>query len=189
MLQNSTTIKEFNIILENIFNIFNQPKKNERFENSKKYIERTISNRKEKFDITFATTPKDRERSKMFSKFKNANTKETKRVTKESYMANSPWTLYYENMIKGFKDVHLIEHKLEESLKINIFYRPDMFKIISNLLYLTPAWSGTFIALHFDANKGYCFIVIKFHKEYLGSGWTKKNMVVFILIQILFLAF
>ncbi len=154
LLQNSTTLHQFNIILENIFNIFNLRKQNQKYFDSKIYIERVTKNRFEDFEITFATTQSDRERSKNLSKFNNDETKKDKKKAKLSYMESSPWTPYFEKMIQNFKKVNIVNPELEKSLKTNIYYRPDLFKLIQKQLYLTPVWSGIFIALHFDANKG-----------------------------------
>jgi len=57
-------------------------------------------------------------------------------------------------MIDEFQRIHISDSRLEVDLKPNIFFRPDLFKLIKKQLYLTPVWSGIFIALHFEANKG-----------------------------------
>ena len=154
LLQNASSLEEFNLLLENIYNFFNQPRKNIFFFKSKLFIERAIANRNLKFDINFATTQSDRERSETFSKFKSSETKENKKKATDSYKASSPWTSYYSNMITEFQKTYRNDPKLEMTLELNVFWRPDMFKLITNLLYLTPVWSGIFIAVHFELNKG-----------------------------------
>jgi len=153
LLQNARTLEEFNLYLENIFNFFNQQKKNESYINSKDYIERTIKHRNLEFDINFATSQKERERSKMFSNFKNDETKRQKKASSDSYKANSPWTHYYAEMIANFKSFDESK-KPVNNLEKNMFFRPDLFKLITDQLYLTPVWSGMFIALHLKENNG-----------------------------------
>ncbi len=154
LLQNSTSLIEFCLVLENVFNLFNQRKQNEKFSNAQTFIDRSMEHRKLKFDINLATSQKDRERSKMFSQFKNSDTKKEKKCAKDSYMATSPWSPYFNKMIDEFQRIHISDSRLEVDLKPNIFFRPDLFKLIKKQLYLTPVWSGIFIALHFEANKG-----------------------------------
>ncbi len=154
LLQNSTSLIEFCLVLENVFNLFNQRKQNEKFSNAQTFIDRSMEHRKLKFDINLATSQKDRERSKMFSQFKNSDTKKEKKSAKDSYMATSPWSPYFNKMIDEFQRIHISDSRLEADLKPNIFFRPDLFKLIKKQLYLTPVWSGIFIALHFEANKG-----------------------------------
>ncbi len=99
LLQNCITLEEFNVVLLNIFNFFNQPKKNETYFQSKLFIQTSIKTRKLEFDINFATSKEDRERSKISATFKNENTKIIKKLASESYKERSPWTTYFSNMI------------------------------------------------------------------------------------------
>ena len=155
LLQNATSIEEFNIYLENIYILFNQPKQTESFFQAKTYIERIIINRNLKFDINFATTPLERERALNFSSLKNKSSKENNKKDKKSYKLNSPFTSYFESLINEFScKIKSDATKLPVSKAPNIYYRPDMFKLIKNQLYLVPVWTGIFIAKHFNENKG-----------------------------------
>ena len=89
----------------------------------------------------------------MFSNFKNDETKRQKKVSSDSYQANSPWTHYYAEMIANFKSFDESK-KPVNNLEKNMFFRPDLFKLITDQLYLTPVWSGMFIALHLKENNG-----------------------------------
>ncbi len=169
MLQNSSTLKEFNILLENIFNFFNQTRQNDTFLKSKYFIERSIQNRKLMFDIDFATSKEDKKRSEFFSSNEIAENKKEKRKAKKSYMIDSPWTSYFNKIITKFQNVYRIDSSSHDRLILpNIFFRPDMFKLITKQLYLTPVWSGILIAFHFDSNKG--------KKKFLTRYWLSKIM-------------
>ena len=59
-------------------------------------------------------------------------------------------------MIEKFANKIIPDFQLnnDNDLKPNIFFRPDMFKLIMNRLYLMPICSEVFIKRHFDENKG-----------------------------------
>ena len=66
--------------------------------------------------------------------------KKQKKVSSDSYKANSPWTHYYAEMIANFKSFDE-SNKLVNNLETNMFFRPDLFKLITDQLYLTPVWN------------------------------------------------
>ena len=84
--------------------MFNISIESETFLESKNYIERALINRKETFDINFATTPNEIERYKTFYCLDNKQDSETNKNKTNNYNLNSPYKFYFKTMIDQFEN-------------------------------------------------------------------------------------
>lgn len=143
MLQNSTTIEEFNKNLLDTINIFCQPNFNQSLLKSLVRMNIEISIRNidwlcqlfKNFDRRFLISPSDEKELLFSNNFSN------------NYIKDSPFTLYFKERIDALKRSIEVESKKAKNLKKNEFFKPVLIRIIEKRLHLVPLWSGIMIFL------------------------------------------
>ena len=132
LLQNSTTLESFDLILENIYNIFNRKFISSITIESIKFIKNEMSQRELKHYYDFYENENLYENN--FEKYQKIVHQEN---INPSVKKASPFSMYYNDLITKFSK------KDNNSTKdLNDFYNPELFKIIQNKLYLMPFWTG-----------------------------------------------
>ena len=142
LLQNSTTLEQFESYLHDIFNLFT----NEHFDSSVieslKKLRLEISNR----DIKSLNV------DKILKESDKINTKELNGfyidpIGTNKIKENSPFTYYFNNIIQNFEKIKNISKKgniLKKTIP-NHFFNPSLFKFIKDKLHLMPLWTGLII--------------------------------------------
>ena len=149
MLQNSSSIEEFNQNLEDMVTIFCQPKLSQLLLRSlvRMNIEISIRNYDwlnqlfKKFDRKFLITSKESRIEDIY--FPNDMSK--------NYILDSPFTKFFEQRLSFYKKCIKEESiKKDQIIKTNEFYKPILMKIIEKRIHLVPLWSGILISLDKD---------------------------------------
>ncbi|RNA02438.1 hypothetical protein BpHYR1_041414 [Brachionus plicatilis] len=147
MLQNSSSIDEFNQNLEDMVTIFCQPKLSQLLLRSlvRMNIEISIRNYDwlnqlfKKFDRKFLITSKESGIEDLY--LPNDMSK--------NYFLDSPFTKFFEQRLSFYKKC-IKEESKDQIIKTNEFYKPILMKIIEKRINLVPLWSGVLISLDKD---------------------------------------
>lgn len=159
LLQNSTSIEQFDNYLVNIFNIFNRKFVSRPLNYSLEILKKeltTLNLNKKLFEEKMSPDQVQRDNEFEYITLEtisvNSDTKRTLKVT-------SPFKNYYDTFIDDIKKVLLI-NKFEETNIENEFYCPELFEIISKRLfnylqkdYLLPLWTGIIIHSFFTTQQ------------------------------------
>jgi len=171
LLQGSPTIEDFEFLLENIFNVFNQPNKNDAFIDSIVKIEYCIKNRNVNPNIRMENSIKDKERYEMMEQIKKCESNDLNRpFTKnqlKSIKKESPFRKYFDLKLKKKYKRFGFNEKMEE----NIFYNEGLFHLIYSYVSIIPLWTPIFVNLlikNNDASSG------SFNQRY-NSNPAEKN--------------
>lgn len=138
LLQNSVSIIQFNNYLLNIKNIFDNNQKTSALYYSLSTIRIEIQNRNlDKLDFSsFENETCSINKSNECKK----NIDDSPLETIESIKKTSPFSSYFDNILKSFHDK--ITTKKIKSHGENVFYHPQLFALIVDQLYLLPLWTG-----------------------------------------------
>jgi hypothetical protein len=177
LLQNSTSIDEIEFLLQHIYNMFNISKKNQTFLHSICLIENRIKNRNLDQDFSYEDSKSDMDR--LSSRFE-LNSKQNLIITKKQLkgLKNiSPFKKYFDSFINT-KLVNVNE-MLDKNLEDNVFFNPMLFKLIRDLLYLLPLWTGVLLNL-FTENADISIDPINRLDNNPAEGWFQilKNKIV-----------
>ncbi len=139
LLQTCSTLVDFENVFLNVYNIFNQMNKNEKFINSMIFIEHTIENRHVNPRIHFEESIKDKENLKIRNEIEKARpfTKTQLKNVKKS----SPFRKYFDKILKHKCRRFDFDIKIEK----NDFYNPGLFNLIDSYVALLPLWTGCFL--------------------------------------------
>ena len=141
LLQNSTSIDQFNLYLKQIYIIFHQPKETKLVLISLKKLCNSVLKRKLSnviYEIDENTDEKElNEESNVI----------ISDVEYENYKKESPFSIYFDKLITSFSK--LIRNRNQIKTK-NKFYNPELFKIIKDCLHLLPFWTGLLIKEYSD---------------------------------------
>ena len=139
VLQNCVSFEEFDNVLYEIFNIFSKENMDSSVINSIDNINKLIKDRN--LDIY------NMHEFNLIKKFENdkSNIKiYIKNEVNGSIITSSPFTAYFNDLIKKFQSSKEKDFNDKQCEK-NIYYDPDLFKLISDKLYIMPFWSGLMI--------------------------------------------
>ncbi len=136
LLQNSSSIEEFDMILENVYNIFNRKIKSSLVKQSIEIIKNMLILRTDNFKFDYYENEKLNPPSQIDN---------SKNIIQECFDYNnlkksSPFSSYYFIKIKEFALKECPQADLIN--ETNSFYNPLLFDIIKNRLYIVPLWSG-----------------------------------------------
>jgi len=145
LLQCSTTIEDFEYLYENIYNVFMQPNKNEKFIDSIVAIEYCISNRNIYPNIQLDGSSKDKKHFDIIKEIENSEKgDQNKLFTKKqlkSVKKNSPFRKYFDK----FKKYRCKRVDIDSKLEKNIFFNPGLFNLIDFYTPIIPLWTGVFV--------------------------------------------
>jgi hypothetical protein len=145
LLQNSCTLIEFEQNLQNMFILFNSEFENDQTRDSLLKINSNIRDRKEKL-TAFILNPDaemaiEGEEDETF-----ASTEGDDPETISSIKKNSPFTDYFALKHASFsKAMTNVNY-----MKLNAFYKPELYSILSDYLHIIPLWTG--IGLSYNGN-------------------------------------
>ena len=136
LLQNSTSIKEFESYLKRIFLLFNQPKCTRLVLLSLKnlssaVLNRNLSNIINDLNENTEIKEKQEEQNLIISDEEY-----------ENYKKESPFTIYFDKVILTYEKLIKKRDKLK---KDNYFFYPELFAIIRDCLHIFPFWTGVLI--------------------------------------------
>ena len=140
LLQNSTSIQQFERYLLHIFNVLNQPKMNSSVIVSLSILSNELRNRKlyNDVDLSEAQSTNDYERVKYVAICDN---------DLNHIILNSPFTLYFDKLIFKFSAaLKIISHETLSSEPVNELYNTLLFKILKDRLYHISMWTGLLIS-------------------------------------------
>lgn len=137
ILQNSITIDEIENYLINIYNIFNNEFLDGTVEKSKAIIDQTISQRNLDAELSFLI--RDVEQANKQSDVEDFTDLTNNSSPFKSYFDKK--ILDYQNIIKDLKT----QNKNCMAFDKNLFYNPELFKIIQEKLETIVLWSGLII--------------------------------------------
>jgi hypothetical protein len=136
LLQNSSTIEEFDRYLLHIYNVFMQPKLNNTCRISLDVLKKEIRGRNlyRNVDLDF--------------EYHNDNAaiqdqEEWLQNSKQVIQRNSPFTAYYENLLGIYNKTvkNSINYNIDND-RPNPFYNPQLLSVITKRLYHVPMWTG-----------------------------------------------
>jgi hypothetical protein len=138
LLQNSTSMKEFEMYFVHIYNIFNQPEVNRHFATSLIKVRTDLKYRKFSFGINLniGDDSKSEESDEI-----NTENFIFENETLSNIKKDSPYNKYFENILK-----HCKESTIQNIHQDNPLYCPQLFQIIVDYLYLLPLWTGIIIS-------------------------------------------
>lgn len=141
LLQNSSTIAQFNDILTHFNNIFTQPKVNDSLIKSLIKIQFEIKTR----NVNWLKSAYQYKERLYLNKGKDLR-KEIifENDFSENYKKDSPFTKYFEDLLKKSKNENSTESL--PALPINEYYYPELMSIVTKRLHLAPLWSGFIIS-------------------------------------------
>ena len=136
-LQQSTSIEEFNENIKDSFNIFNIKENCKKKKKSLLAIKDKIGKQSNGNDF-FKNLQNEQKQKNIL----HLNNKQHTTLKK-----NSPFTVYFEKLLKRHKlNLNTKKHKTNKA-ELNIYYCPKIFKIIIQYIHLMPLWSGIMIGL------------------------------------------
>jgi hypothetical protein len=138
LIQNTTNLKQFEENLKDIFHVFNQPTQNNVFMHSMMRIRTQLSNREQ--TITSSEDPKYCIRDQDQEALLHENFIFSKDFEK-NIKKNSPYVNHFEGILKSSKEII----PLSGDEPVNSFFKPELFQIIQDYLYIAPLWSGIII--------------------------------------------
>ena len=144
LLQHSKSLNEFEIHLRNIYVIFNLKLKSKYLTESLEYAQQSILERKLDSYSNISGIQSDfkigEEKIKENNKFFLLD--EILKKDIKNIKINSPFTSYFEEKIKVFRQCLSDIDGINQSEEKNPFYNPGLFKIIEEKLYIAPFWSS-----------------------------------------------
>ena len=136
LLQNSVDVNGFNFILFNVFKLFNTKVVNNSFLEAFYQLRNEVQNHKlQSIDVSNDCIDESK------SELQNFQIVFSSQETTENVKKNSPYTSYFEALLKKYQTVE----ETEEAVKKNDYYSPELFNIILDYLQLFPFWNGTLI--------------------------------------------
>ena len=134
LLQNSSSLIEFEENLKNIFHIFNQRTETEIFLKALTKIRKKLTNRKIETHVNdelFSDNQKNETENAFFSK-----------TLIGSLSKNSPYVNHFHQIVNNCKKESCYD---KVGINENRFYFPELFEIIEQHFYSIPLWSGIVI--------------------------------------------
>lgn len=148
LLQNSTSLDEFDNHLFNVYTVYCSPLLTESCNNSFEALKISIEKRNLNADQNIEIKNEETEdlRIKKRTIENKDNPEHIKNETNENLKLNSPFTSYYSKKIKVFEAALKFDHdSISDPKAKNEFYRPEIFLIIVKILHIMPLWSGVMI--------------------------------------------
>jgi hypothetical protein len=136
LLQNSTTLNQFDFVIFNMINIFYNPYYEESLSVSLNFLREKLKSFE---NIIQENLIEEENEDQQFKVFEDTG-------TIENIKQNSPFGIYYSDLIEQYQkklNLHMIK-KLKVAIG-NEFYCPALFNLIEEKLYLMPLWSGLMI--------------------------------------------
>lgn len=145
LLQNSTTIKEFENFLGNIIIMFGESNQTSECLASIKQIKKSVSTRnldyvEKVLNTDLCSSKIGEDISDMIELMNNSN--KTIKESNTSLKKMSPFTWYFEKLLKDNMKSLNQDHK---HCKPNIYYNFELVELISEYLYILPMWTGILI--------------------------------------------
>jgi hypothetical protein len=130
VLQTSTTIEQFDLNLEHIYDVFNREFISKEVTESINYMNIQLHTKENELDFDYY--------KRDFIKNSDAERISfVQNIELEYVKKNSPFTNYYEEKVKDFTNKSIFVTKIK-----NEYYNPILFNIIKNKLYIMPLWAG-----------------------------------------------
>ena len=142
LLQNSTSIDQFNILLEHLYNIYMVKQKSISNLNSIKILLDAVSNRNYLDELTNKIDfDKDNLLDQKLLEEKQFVVSD---IAYENIKISSPFTGYYNSLEKTFQCYMLdnIHDYNENLISLNEFFCPKYYKILTSYLHILPLWTG-----------------------------------------------
>jgi hypothetical protein len=151
LLQTCSTIADFVEVFLNVYNIFNQINKNEKFINSMIFIEHTIENRNINPKIRLEESLKDKEHFKIREEIEKERpfTKTQLKNVKKS----SPFRKYFDKLLKKKCRRFDFDNKVAR----NDFFNPGLFNLINSHVSILPLWTGCLLNVLKQKSKTFKF--------------------------------
>ncbi len=146
LLQNATSVDEFNLYLKQIYILFNQPKETKLVLISLKKLCNSVLKRKLSNVIYEMDETTDENELNELNELNEADVI-LSNVEYDNYKKESPFTLYFDKLVNSFSK--LIKNRKKLKTK-NDFYYPELFTIIKDCLHLFPFWTGILIKDYAD---------------------------------------
>ena len=156
LLQNATTVDDFSKNLKHAFNIFNLKYISSKVSNSKSDVQNQLLSRN-MTSITF-DDPKKEDNYKKYRSNQNIMILDDD-FNESSLKKNSPFKIYYENLIKKHSQNVKLKLKLKDKLEENFYYCPQMFGILLEYTYILPFWTGLMLNYWKTLNPKYKSII------------------------------
>ena len=138
LLQNSTTIEQFNIFLEHLYNIFMSKTKSLKTLNSLQILLNAVADRSYNEEINDYI---DFERDISFEqKLLNQKQYVISEAPFENIKTDSPFTKYYKIFEKKLEILN--DHLNDDNFEENEYFYPKFYKILTGYLHILPLWSG-----------------------------------------------
>ena len=133
LLQNSTTMTEFDENLQNLYYILNNKYNSQKVSNATNNLKQKLNERNLGIFENYIQPGKFVDKKKTFNIFINDD-------DYDSIKTQSPFTKYYDDMI------HILKNSIETMEdNQNHLYMPELFELIEKKLYLMPFWSAILI--------------------------------------------
>lgn len=152
LLQNSTSLEEFNSYILNIYVMFLSKYKTESFKNAFNSLRKGVLYRKLTTEIYKEVDTKFDLNKMLEYDYRNENIFANEIV--ENIKAHSPFSIYFNKKCSEIRDT-IYSENLNEIRDSNEYYFPEFLNVIENYLYLMPLWSGILINRFCELNQNF----------------------------------
>ena len=149
LLQNAVSIDDFERLLINIFNLFNQKYYSQSCVESIAFLRKKLIER----NIGFLYYSDKKCNQSQNQKFEN-NNEFIKCETFKNLKQNSPFTIYFATLLAKYNKI-VSEDNDKADTSTNDYFSPAVFNIFKNYLYIMPMWSGVMLGKWFANNPDY----------------------------------
>jgi len=147
LVQNSISVKQIEIYLKHIHNIFNNPYLDWTVYESLNFMSKEIRHRKLSFlNSEMETSPQQKERDEHFEYFLKQSNMYNNVDHDDNIKINSPFTMHYDLLMTQLNsDLNAKSKNNLLNVVLNEYFCPQLFAILEEKLYMIPLWSGIMI--------------------------------------------